>query len=598
MRRSRSLRVRFASWGALAALAVAPVLAHAQPAAQGPEWVQKSNAHAQVVLDVLARLGPEGAGQMGVPGLDEEIFDLKPGFVERQREMIAAARAELEKRLAAETVPPVRQDLQIMIDALDDDREGFELQYKLEVPFFSVSSVVFQGLKGLLDDQVPAERRQAALVRLRKYAGVEKGYEPIASLAEAAIRERLDVPGLIGPPKGEVDRQLSNSATYVDGIGKLFAKYKIKGYEKPLAALRKQVEGYDAFVRAEVLPRARTDFRQPPELYAHALKSFGNDMPVDELTRRAEVAFKEIQAQMQALAPLVAKQEGIDATDYRDVLRALKQKQLVGDAILPHYQARIGDLEKIIRDHAICTVPARDMQVRLASEAESAAIPAPTMRPPRLIGNTGEMGTFILPLRIPDTDGQVKGFDDFTFEAASWTLTAHEGRPGHELQFASMIERGVSLARAFFAFNSVNAEGWALYAEAEVQPYLPLDGQLITLQHRLMRAARAFLDPGLQAGTITPEQATRILREDVVLSEPMAQQEVQRYTIRSPGQAPSYFVGYCRLLETRAEAERTLGARFDRMKFNDFVLAQGTVPPVLLRKAVEEQFVPAQMAAR
>ena len=205
---------------------------------------------------------------------------------------------------------------------------------------------------------------------------------------------------------------------------------------------------------------------------------------------------------------------------------------------------------------------------------------------------------FVLPLRIPGKDGAALSFDDFTCDAASWTLTAHEGRPGHELQFAAMIEKGVSLARALFAFNSVNAEGWALYAEAEAQPYEPLDGQMFTLQLRLMRAARAFLDPGLQTGAITKEEATRILREEVGLSEAMALQEVQRYTFLAPGQAPSYFTGYSRLLETRSEAQRKLGPQFDRMRFNDFVLSQGMLPPALLKKAVMEEYVPQQRAAK
>jgi uncharacterized protein (DUF885 family) len=78
--------------------------------------------------------------------------------------------------------------------------------------------------------------------------------------------------------------------------------------------------------------------------------------------------------------------------------------------------------------------------------------------------------------------------------------------------------------------NSVNVEGWGLYAEAEMKPYFPLEGQLGGLQGRLVRAARAILDPGLQMGTITREEATRLLREDVVLSEAMAMQEVERYT--------------------------------------------------------------------
>ena len=56
-----------------------------------------------------------------------------------------------------------------------------------------------------------------------------------------------------------------------------------------------------------------------------------------------------------------------------------------------------------------------------------------------------------------------------------WTLTAHEARPGHEMQFSSIIESGVSIARAVFAFNSANVEGWGLYAEAIMRPYLPLE---------------------------------------------------------------------------------------------------------------------------
>jgi uncharacterized protein (DUF885 family) len=212
------------------------------------------------------------------------------------------------------------------------------------------------------------------------------------------------------------------------------------------------------------------------------------------------------------------------------------------------------------------------------------------MSPPRLLGNTGEPGEFVLPLRVPGADGHMQSFDDFTFEAASWTLTAHEARPGHEMQFAAMIESGVSTARAVFAFNSTNVEGWGLYSEAILKPFLPLEGQLIGLQHRLMRAARAFLDPELQMGAITPEDARRILREDAVLSEAMANQEVERYTFRAPGQAASYFYGYTRLMELRNDVEKALGARFDQRAFHDFVLAQGLLPPELLRRAAFAHF--------
>jgi uncharacterized protein (DUF885 family) len=217
------------------------------------------------------------------------------------------------------------------------------------------------------------------------------------------------------------------------------------------------------------------------------------------------------------------------------------------------------------------------------------------MNPPRLLGNTGEYGEFVLTTGMaPDGSGKALKFDDFTHQAGTWSITAHEARPGHELQFAKMLEAGVSTARALFAFNSVNVEGWALYAEAEMQPYEPLDGQLFALQARMQRAARAFLDPMVNLGQITPERVKSFLMDEVGLSEGMATQEMQRYTFRAPGQATSYFYGYQRLMETREAAEVALGKKFNRQAFNDFVLAQGLVPPALLRKAVMEEFVPAQ----
>lgn len=164
-------------------------------------------------------------------------------------------------------------------------------------------------------------------------------------------------------------------------------------------------------------------------------------------------------------------------------------------------------------------------------------------------------------------------------------------------EIASILEKGVSQARVLYAFNSVNVEGWALYAEAEMKPFEPPDGQLIALQHRLMRAARAFIDPSLHLGRMTREEAFRVLEEDVVLSQAMALQEVERYTFRTPGQAPSYYVGYSRLVELRTDAERMLGKSFDRLSYHDFILAQGLLSPSLLRKPVMEEYVRPRLSA-
>ena len=87
------------------------------------------------------------------------------------------------------------------------------------------------------------------------------------------------------------------------------------------------------------------------------------------------------------------------------------------------------------------------------------------MQPPPFLHNTGEKGVFVLPLNIPASPGQAASekYDDFTYDAAAWTLTAHEARPGHELQFDNMLEHGVSLARVRSAFGFASAATFALF---------------------------------------------------------------------------------------------------------------------------------------
>lgn len=550
-------------------------------------WIERSNEASALLLKILVQYSPEGASRLGVEGHDDEVMALPLDVHARMIADLELVARQFRAELESEQDPAVRQDLQILIESTRLNIEGIQLRDRYEIPYFDIPQTLFLGIRALLDERVAAGRRGAALVRLRKYAGLEPETTPLTRQAMAYTRAHLGDAKLLGPFRDNLVRDMGNSGRYIAGIGQLFQQYGIAGSEAAFEALKKQVEEYEGFLRAEVAPRERTDFRLPEELYRHALRQSGIDMPVDELISRARTSFREVQNEMNLLAPLVAREKALASDDYRDVIRELKKQQLTGDEILAHYQARMEQIQRIIGDRQIVTLPQRPTQFRLASEAETAAIPAPHLDPPRLIGNTGEQAFFVLPLRIPAEGGKGEiGFDDFTFDAASWTLSAHEARPGHDLQFASILEHGLSQARVLFAFNSVNVEGWALYAEAEMKPYEPFDGQLIALQHRLMRAARAFLDPSLQLGMMTREAAYRVLEDEVCLSHAMAVQEVERYTFWAPGQAPSYFVGYSRLMELRTEAELALGGKFDRRTYHDFILAQGLVPPRLLREAV------------
>ena len=573
---------------------VVAISSAASAVAEESSWVETSNEHARLVLDVFAKFSPEGAGSLGVDGLDERIMDLGPGIEERSNAESEKVLAELHRRLKKETDTKVRQDIGILSQAVEDGIRTSKLNRELLLPYYNISQTVFYGVRGLIDPQIPRDRYPAAVIRVEKYAGLADGHKPLTELAKDRTRERFETAGLVGPFRGEVEQDLERAETFITGIEELLSGTDLEGWEESYSTLAGQLRDYNEWVRAEVLPLAREDYRLPAALYEDALRNWGVDAAPLDLIERATKGYMDIRNEMESLAPLVAAEQGYDTNDYREVIALLKRDGAIdGDKLLDHYHAVLRDIEEIIVREKIVTLPEREAGIRIASAAETAAQPAPHLDLPRMLGNTGEYPSFVIPLLTQYEDGSWQQTDD-TYEAGAWTLTAHEARPGHEMQFSSIMESGVSIARAVFAFNSANVEGWGLYAEAIVRPYLPLEGQLISLQYRLMRAARMFLDPMLNLGLITPEEAKSLIVNDVAVGESWAENEVERYTYRMPGQATAYYYGYNKMQALRAQTELKLRDDFDQVAFHDFILAQGMLPPDILKDAVMNEFVPSQ----
>ncbi len=558
----------------------------AAPAAE--PWIERSDRNSAIVIEMQGAFYPEFTSELGVDRFDTAVLDLEP---ENAKRYDAAAGRVLELLSAGrktESDPKVRQDLDLLIDAVGSRRQTRALEYRLLIPYFDPSKHIFQGLQVLLDARNDESRRRNALQRLRRYAGMEPGTAPLADLARARMSERFRTAQLAWPYEGQVRQDLDNSERYIAGIAELFRSSALRDWEAAHARLAAQLRSHSEWVKTAVLPRARKEHTLPRELYADRLKTAGIDLEPEQAISMGAFAFTEIRDEAARLAARIARERNLASADYRDVIRELKRNPVPRDRILALYRDRLKDIEETVVRERIISLPRRAASIRLASEAESAAVAAPFMNPPRLVGNRGEVGEFVLPLQNPNAKSS-DPVDDFTAEAAAWALTAHEARPGHELQFAAMVEGGVSLARAAFAFNSTNVEGWGLYAESLMIPYFPPEGQLFSLQLRLLRAARAFLDPMVNLGRMTPDGAKAFLMREVALSEPFAQQEADRYAFRSPGQAVSYFYGYSRLRELRLKAEIALGPRFEQRKFHDFVIGQGLLPPKLLERALMQE---------
>jgi uncharacterized protein (DUF885 family) len=170
------------------------------------------------------------------------------------------------------------------------------------------------------------------------------------------------------------------------------------------------------------------------------------------------------------------------------------------------------------------------------------------------------------------------------------SLTYHEGTPGHHLQISLAQESSdIPTLRKVGGFSAYS-EGWALYAEQladELEAYRDPLERAGYLQSFLFRAARLVVDTGLHAKRWSRERATDYLVATTGFARPRSQREVERYCTQA-GQACSYKVGHMAWTRARAEAQRTLGRRFDLKQFHE-ILKDGAMPLTILERRIRER---------
>ncbi len=177
-------------------------------------------------------------------------------------------------------------------------------------------------------------------------------------------------------------------------------------------------------------------------------------------------------------------------------------------------------------------------------------------------------------------------------------LTLHECEPGHSFQMAVAEEqKGLPSFRRHIYFSGTG-EGWGLYSEwlgNEMGIYRTPYEKFGQLSYDMWRAARLVIDTGIHRYGWSRQQAIDYLASHTALSQHEVETEVDRY-ISWPGQALAYKLGELDILKLRHEAETTLGSRFDERKFNDAILALGSVPLNVLEDQMHA-WIRAQAAA-
>ena len=168
-------------------------------------------------------------------------------------------------------------------------------------------------------------------------------------------------------------------------------------------------------------------------------------------------------------------------------------------------------------------------------------------------------------------------------------LTLHESAPGHAFQMPLAAENKDLPPFRQQGYISAYGEGWALYCEklgVEMGMYDTPYDRFGMLSYQMWRAARLVVDTGIHSMGWSREQAQRYLHDNTALADHEIETEVDRY-IAWPGQALSYYLGEKAILDSRAKAEKALGAKFNIRAFHDTVLQLGSVPLPVLQARVD-----------
>ncbi|MGA9116400.1 MAG: DUF885 family protein [Bacteroidota bacterium] len=168
----------------------------------------------------------------------------------------------------------------------------------------------------------------------------------------------------------------------------------------------------------------------------------------------------------------------------------------------------------------------------------------------------------------------------------------HEGVPGHHLQL-SIARLNPNPLRSLFQDNSL-VEGWAMYAEEIFWRAGGLgdtpEAEYNTLGGWRFRIRRVFYDVHTACGDWTLQEAADF-KDQARRGKGSVDDDILR-AINWPAQLVGYFAGKMQILDLKAAYRKKLGPEYTERGFHDALLAEGSIPVVLIRAKLLGEAVP------
>ena len=344
-----------------------------------------------------------------------------------------------------------------------------------------------------------------------------------------------------------------------------------------------ELQRYETWMKSELLPASKGDYRLGPELYRKKL--LYDDMVEIPLDRLLQIGYDDLhqnQAELKRVAAL------IDPTKTPEqVLESLEQDHPQPKQLLQSFRDTFNSLIGFIQQNKIITIPSEVRPIVEETPPFARALTSASMDTPGPYETKAKEAYFNVTLPEPNwpaeqTKSWMEGFNRGTIISTA----IHEAYPGHYEQFL-WAPQFPSKARKLIGCGT-NIEGWAHYTEQMMfdEGYGNGDPKLRIgqLQDALLRDARYIVGIQMHTGTMTLSQATDYFIKEGHQTTTVSAREAKRGT-----SDPTYLIytlGKLEIMKLRSDYKQKVGASFSLQQFHDEFMKQGGPPIPLVRRAL------------
>jgi uncharacterized protein (DUF885 family) len=351
-----------------------------------------------------------------------------------------------------------------------------------------------------------------------------------------------------------------------------------------------ELQRYETWMKGELLPVSKGDYRLGPELYRKKL--LYDDMVEMPLDRLLQIGYDDLhknQAELKRVATL------IDPTKTPEqVLESLEQDHPQPGQLLQSFRDTFNSLIGFIQQKKIITIPSEVRPIVEETPPFARALTSASMDTPGPYETKAKEAYFNVTLPEPTwpaerTKSWMEGFNRGTIISTA----IHEAYPGHYEQFL-WAPQFPSKVRKLIGCGT-NIEGWAHYTEQMMldEGYGNGDPKLRIgqLQDALLRDARYIVGIQMHTGTMTLAQATDFFVKEGHQTATVSEREAKRGT-----SDPTYLIytlGKLEIMKLRADYKEKVGESFSLQQFHDEFMKQGAPPIPLVRRVMLGNDTPA-----